>query len=204
MVPSTHTGWFTTACDSHCSGPNTFWTLDTEMHLLILSEMYTNVHKNECLWALLFLLRTQVWLLASTWRLPTTHYSSSWDSKTLTVAVLDPSFQIHNLCSLMQSSHSWGQFLAFFFYHPFFFWHFIVSFKKMYGCGCFVCMYVCVLCACLVPKEGRRGHGIPWNWTFMQLWGTTWFWESNPSPLEEHRELLSLKHLSRPVFIFWF
>jgi hypothetical protein len=28
----------------------------------------------------------------------------------------------------------------------------------VYVCGYFVCMYVCALCACLVPLEARRGH----------------------------------------------
>lgn len=28
---------------------------------------------------------------------------------------------------------------------------------------CFACIYGCVPCACLVPKEVRRGDPIPWN-----------------------------------------
>lgn len=29
---------------------------------------------------------------------------------------------------------------------------------------CFVCMYICMPHAYLVPREARRGHQIPWNW----------------------------------------
>ena len=31
---------------------------------------------------------------------------------------------------------------------------------------CFACMYAYTPCACLVPVETRRGHQIPWNWSY--------------------------------------
>ena len=31
---------------------------------------------------------------------------------------------------------------------------------------CLACMYICAPCACLVPEEARRGHQIPWNWSY--------------------------------------
>lgn len=31
------------------------------------------------------------------------------------------------------------------------------------------CLSVCVLHACLVPEEARRGRHIPWNWAYEQL-----------------------------------
>lgn len=31
-------------------------------------------------------------------------------------------------------------------------------------CVHFTCMYVCILCAFLVPEEIRQGSQIPWDW----------------------------------------
>ena len=31
------------------------------------------------------------------------------------------------------------------------------------------CMYVCVPCTCLVPVGIRKGHQIPWNWSYKWL-----------------------------------
>lgn len=39
---------------------------------------------------------------------------------------------------------------------------------------CFVCMYVCAPSMCVVHKEARRGHGIPWDWSCRCLWATLW------------------------------
>lgn len=33
-----------------------------------------------------------------------------------------------------------------------------VLYISYFPCGCFVCMYVCILDACLVSMEARRGH----------------------------------------------
>lgn len=34
---------------------------------------------------------------------------------------------------------------------------FFIAFFYYFICGCFDCMYVCVLCACLLPMEAREG-----------------------------------------------
>lgn len=34
---------------------------------------------------------------------------------------------------------------------------------------CFVCMCICISCACLVPTEARRGHRVPWNWLWAAM-----------------------------------
>lgn len=36
---------------------------------------------------------------------------------------------------------------------------------------CFACMYVCASCMYL---GGQRGHWMPWDWSYRQLWGTMW------------------------------
>lgn len=39
---------------------------------------------------------------------------------------------------------------------------------------CFVCMYIYAPSMCVVHKEARRGHGIPWDWSCRCLWATLW------------------------------
>lgn len=39
---------------------------------------------------------------------------------------------------------------------------------------------VWTLCACLVIEEARKGHPIPWNWSYTQLWVTTWVLGNEP------------------------
>lgn len=43
-----------------------------------------------------------------------------------------------------------------------------LSLKKIVY-GCFACVSLCVLCVCPVPREARRGHQIPLNWSFRWL-----------------------------------
>lgn len=38
-----------------------------------------------------------------------------------------------------------------------------------YAYDSFACMYVCMPCACLVPSAARKGHQVPWNWSYRQL-----------------------------------
>ena len=38
-------------------------------------------------------------------------------------------------------------------------------------CVVFACVCICAPHRCLVPT--RRGHRIPWNWSYRQLWATT-------------------------------
>lgn len=35
--------------------------------------------------------------------------------------------------------------------------------------GWFACMEVCVLCACLVPVEAKRGRQISWDWCYREF-----------------------------------
>jgi hypothetical protein len=54
---------------------------------------------------------------------------------------------------------------------------------------CFACMDVCLPHASLVPTEARRGHCIPWNWSYDGFESPCGCWESNPGALQEE-ELL--------------
>ena len=45
--------------------------------------------------------------------------------------------------------------------------------KLFYAC-------LCMLCACLVPTEARRGHRLPWNWSYRWLWATVWVLRIEP------------------------
>jgi hypothetical protein len=50
----------------------------------------------------------------------------------------------------------------------------VFKFLFYYGYGCFARKYVCAPCVSLVPREARREHWIPWNWSYRQLWATMW------------------------------
>lgn len=39
---------------------------------------------------------------------------------------------------------------------------------------CFSYMYVCALCAYLVPTEVKGEHCVPWHWSYRWLWVITW------------------------------
>jgi hypothetical protein len=41
-------------------------------------------------------------------------------------------------------------------------------------------MDVCVSHMCLVPAELRRGHWIPWNWSYRQLLAALWVLGAKP------------------------
>lgn len=47
----------------------------------------------------------------------------------------------------------------------------------------FVCIYVYVLPARLVPTEARRGHRFPWDWSYRWLWtAQCWLWDLTSEP----------------------
>lgn len=54
--------------------------------------------------------------------------------------------------------------------------------------GYFVCMYVSVPCACLIPLEVRRGIQIPWVTVSCEL--PRGWWKSRPGLLEKQSEFL--------------
>jgi hypothetical protein len=65
-------------------------------------------------------------------------------------------------------------------------------------CICFVC----ILCWCLVPSEARRGHWIPWIWSYsFEL--PRWCWELNPGPLEEQPLLFLIAPSLKPIWLFF-
>ena len=66
----------------------------------------------------------------------------------------------------------------------------------------YIIIYVCGVFACLsvpdmhdVPKDSKRGHRIPWSWSYRRCESPCGCWESNPGPLGEQAVLL-LGHLS--------
>lgn len=59
-----------------------------------------------------------------------------------------------------------------------------------------LCSYVHHLLTYMVPMESRKGHQMPWNWSFEWLWVSMWIlgtelWKSNKCAK-------SLSHLFRP------
>lgn len=48
-------------------------------------------------------------------------------------------------------------------------WLHIVIFIFILCVWMLACVYVCAPCVCLVP-EARRGHHIPWDWSYRRLW----------------------------------
>lgn len=48
------------------------------------------------------------------------------------------------------------------------------KFNFIYVYNCFACVHVCVPHGCLVLMESRRGHPIPWHWSYRQIWATMW------------------------------
>lgn len=49
----------------------------------------------------------------------------------------------------------------------------------------FACVYACVPCVYLVPKEARRGCQALWNWSCGSLWVAMWMLGPNLGPLQE-------------------
>ena len=56
---------------------------------------------------------------------------------------------------------------------------------------CFVCMYVCVPQACLVPKEARRRHQILRNCGYRWLCTTAWLMGMEPGSSQGQQMLLT-------------
>lgn len=48
-----------------------------------------------------------------------------------------------------------------------------------------------------VPEEDRKGHWIPWNWSYSQ-WGAMWYGLCGKKSLESSRRQGELIYLSRP------
>ena len=68
----------------------------------------------------------------------------------------------------------------------------------LYVYGCFACIYVCVLCVCLLPVKVRKGQWIPWGWIYRWLWAAMWMLGIKPSPLEEQPVLLTAEPSLQP------
>ena len=73
--------------------------------------------------------------------------------------------------------------------------------------GCFSWVYVCALCACLMPLEVRRGCQILWNWSNRQMWAPVW--ELGTDPASSARTVAqALNHramcLSKPPLLWGF
>lgn len=65
----------------------------------------------------------------------------------------------------------------------FFFFHFHVS-------RYFVYTYDSILCACLVSMEVRRGHWIPWDFNYRQVWAAMWLLGIEPGSSERVASVL--------------
>lgn len=57
----------------------------------------------------------------------------------------------------------------------------LILFVYFILCVC-VCLHVHV---CLVAKEAKRGHWVPWKWSYRQLWLSLWCWEPSSGPRQE-------------------
>jgi hypothetical protein len=62
-------------------------------------------------------------------------------------------------------------------------------------------MCVCARCACLVPGEARRGHWIPWNWSYRGLQAAMWLLGIKPP---EEPVLLTAEPSLQPLVLFFF
>lgn len=96
-----------------------------------------------------------------------------------------------------------GSFLFFLFFFDFL--------KKLliFKTNLFLFVCVCAHNMCMhVPKEVKRGYGVPWSWSCKELWAIQLgCWDPNLGPLEEHYVLLINHwaiHLSSTCFsLFW-
>jgi hypothetical protein len=59
-------------------------------------------------------------------------------------------------------------------------WEFFKLLFLFYLSTCFACMNACTLCAYLGPMEARRGHQMPWNWSYKWLWASMWVMQTKP------------------------
>lgn len=64
---------------------------------------------------------------------------------------------------------------------------------------CFVCMYACPLCECLVLVGLGRGHRDPWNWGDKWLGASVEVLRSDPGPLQEQRMFLTTSLATSPA-----
>ena len=64
------------------------------------------------------------------------------------------------------------------------------------ACGGGVCTCVWYVYACAVPTEAKRGHWIPWSWSYWELYSLSEYWESNSGSLQEQEIFLMISHLS--------
>lgn len=82
----------------------------------------------------------------------------------------------------IKGAYQHTQLLCLFF---FFFYFFKVLFILLYVYECFVCMYTCAACVCLMSSEFRKRYWIPWTWS-QEIVGykvPCWCWGLNPVPL---------------------
>lgn len=67
-------------------------------------------------------------------------------------------------------------------------------------CGCFVWICLCVTCMPGACKEIKKKLSSYQNRSFICFRVTMWVWESDRVPLRETTVLLTVRHLSTPVF----
>lgn len=75
-------------------------------------------------------------------------------------------------------------------------------------CGWFACMYVYVPHTFQVPKEARRGHQLPWNWSSKGLWPIMWILGAelkSPGRATSTLTCRAIPPISRPCIwkVFW-
>jgi hypothetical protein len=62
--------------------------------------------------------------------------------------------------------------------------HFIfeIPLLKVYLCASLLLIHMNILpaCVCLMPREIRGGHQMPWNWSYRWLWAATWVLGTEP------------------------
>lgn len=57
----------------------------------------------------------------------------------------------------------------------------------LYVYGRALCLHVCLCTAYIQCRQTREGTGSLWNWNYRMLWGATWGWKLNLSPLQEQQ-----------------
>lgn len=76
------------------------------------------------------------------------------------------------------------------------------NFLKIFICFYLMCtnvlpVYVYVPHKCLVPTEARRGHWLPWNWSYRLLWISLWVSGTEPRSSPKAANA-ALSHSSSP------
>ena len=65
-----------------------------------------------------------------------------------------------------------------------------------------VCIYVYL--KCLVTVEARKGHQIPWNWSYRQSWAVLWMLGTKLEFFERTASALTAEPPLSLVVVVWF